>query len=99
MNRLNLKITETATSDMEIIADYIALDNKNAAIKMLKLFQKSFNSLCTHPNIGTKRQDFTHRDVLFFTIKKRYLIIYNFDKNNLVILRVLTTYMDICSML
>lgn len=85
MNKLNLKITETAIKDMEIIADYIALDKKNAAIKMLKLFQKSFNSLCRHPNIGAKRQDFTHKDVLFFTIKKRYLIIYNFDNYNLVL--------------
>lgn len=99
MNKLNLKITQTAIKDMETIADYIALDNKNAAIKMLKSFEKSFNSLCSHPNLGKKRKDFTHKDVLFFVIKKRYLIIYNFDTDNLVILRVLTTYMDICPML
>lgn len=38
MNKLNLKITDIAIKDMEIIADYIAMDNKNAAIKMLKSF-------------------------------------------------------------
>ncbi len=33
MNNLELEITGKAYNDIEIISDYIAIDNKNAAIK------------------------------------------------------------------
>ena len=50
MNKLNLEITGRAFTDIEQITDYVALDNKNAANKLAKLFQKTFESLCQHPN-------------------------------------------------
>lgn len=99
MSKFILKITDIALNDMELIADYIAKDKKNAAVKMLTLFQKSFNILSEHPEIGVKRPDFTHKDVLFYVIKKHYLVVYRIDNKNLVILRVLTTYQDICALL
>jgi len=40
MNKLDLKIKSIALEDMEKIADYIATDNKSAALKILKLFYK-----------------------------------------------------------
>ena len=99
MSKLNLKITDIALNDMELIADFIAKDKKNAAVKMLKLFHKSFNTLSEHPDIGVKRPDFTYKEVLFYVVKKHYLVIYNINEENLVVLRVLTTYQDICSLL
>lgn len=99
MNKLDLKITTIATKDMETIADYIALDNKNAAIKLLRQFYKSFEKLSEYPNIGIKRPDFTYKNVKFYVVKKQYLIIYTIIEDTIHILRVLTTYMDICSML
>lgn len=37
MNNLKLEITSKAYNDIEIISDYIAKDNKSAAIKFVKL--------------------------------------------------------------
>ncbi|MDD3688024.1 MAG: type II toxin-antitoxin system RelE/ParE family toxin [Bacteroidales bacterium] len=99
MNKLNLIIENKAESDLELIADYIAKDNKAAAIKMLKQFYKSFEKLSEFPNMGIKRLDFTYKDVKFYVIKKHYLIIYTIIEDSIHILRVLTAYQDICSLL
>ena len=99
MNKLDLKIKSVALEDMEKIADYIANDNKSASLKMLKLFYKSFNDLCIHPKLGTIRKDFTYKDVRFLKVHKHYLIVYNFDKENIYILRVLSNYQNICELL
>lgn len=99
MSKLGLKIKNIAVEDMENIADYIAVDNKIAAFKMLKLFYKAFNNLCVYPEMGVVRKDFTYKDVRFLKVHKHYLIIYNFDKENIYILRVLSNYQNICEFL
>lgn len=100
MNNLELEITGKAYNDIEIISDYIAIDNKNAAIKFVKLFNKTFEMLCKHPYLGKSREDFTYFDVKFYIVKKTYLIIYRIIDNKILrILRVLTTYQDICSIM
>ena len=60
INKLKFIIENKAESDMELIADYIAKDNKSAASKMLKKFYKSFEKLSEYLNIGIKRPDFTY---------------------------------------
>ena len=70
MNKLDLKIKSIALEDMKKIANYIASDNSAASLKMLKLFYKSFNTLCNHPELGTIRKDFTYKDVRFLKIHK-----------------------------
>ena len=98
MNNLNLEITSKAYNDIDTISDYIAEDNKSASLKMLKLFNKTFEMLTKHPNIGSVRNDFTYLDVKFYVVKKNYLVVYRvMDNKTLRILRVLTTYQDICS--
>lgn len=99
MNNLKLIIENKAESDMELIADYIAKDNKKAASKMLKQFYKSFEKLSEYPNIGIKRLDFTYKNVKFYVVKKHYLIIYTIIEDSIHILRVLTAYQDICDLL
>ena len=99
MNKLNLKIKNIAIEDMEKIADYIADDNKSASLKMINLFYKSFRSLCNHPEMGVIRKDFTFRDVRFLKVHRHYLIVYNFDEENVYILRVLSNYQNICELL
>ncbi len=97
MNNLKLEITSKAYNDIEIISDYIAKENKYVAIKFVKLFYKTFDTLCKHPYLGKSRDDFTYLDVKFYIIKKKYLVIYRIiDNKTLRILRVLTTYQDIC---
>lgn len=98
MNNLELEITSKAYNDIEIIADFIAKDNKSAANRMVKLFYKTFEMFLTHPNIGKTRKDFTYLDVKFYVVRKNYLIVYRIiDNKKLRILRVLTTYQDVCS--
>ena len=100
MNDLKLEITSKAYNDIEIIADYIAKDNKIAATRFVKLFCKTFRTLCKYPYLGKSRDDFTYWDVKFYIVKKNYLIIYRIiDNKTLRILRILTTYQDICSIL
>ena len=97
MNNLELEITSKAYNDMEIISDFIAIDNKSAANKMMKLFYKTFKMFLKHPNIGKSRHDFTYMDVKFYVVNKNYLIVYRIIDNKIIrILRVLTTYQDIC---
>ena len=99
MNDLELEITSKAYNDIEIISDYIAKDNRTAATKFVRLFfNNAFKTLCKHPYLGKSRDDFTYLDVKFYIVKKNYLVIYRIINNKtLRILRVLTTYQDICS--
>lgn len=99
MNRLNFKIKSVALEDMKKIADYIAQDNKSASLKIIKLFYKSFNNLCDYPELGSIRQDFTYKNVRFLKVYKHYLIVYNYDSENIYILRVLSNYQNICKLL
>lgn len=99
MNKLDLIIENTAEKDIYFIADYIANENKKAATKLVKEFYKSFNLLCLHPQLGFERKDFAYRNVRFYVIKKNYLDVYTVIENAIHILRILTTYQDICSLL
>ncbi len=100
MNNLELEITSKAFKDIELISDFIARDNKSAAAKLVKLLNKTFGTLCQHPNLGRAREDFTYLDVKFYIVKKNYLIVYRvIDNKTLRVLRVLTAYQDICSLL
>ena len=100
MNDLELEITSKAYNDIEIISDYIAKNNKTAATKFVKVFYKTFETLCKHPYLWKSREDYTYLDVKFYVVKKNYLVIYRIIDNKILrILRVLTTYQDICSVL
>ena len=98
-NKLNLRILDKAEEDMDIIGKHIAEDNIDAAIDLLKDFYSAFQTLTEYPNIGSKRTDFTYKDVRFYVVRKNFLILYKIDNDFLVILRVFTAYQDICSML
>ena len=100
MNNLQLEITGKAYNDIETITDFIAQDNKAAANKLAKLFNETFRLLCSYPNLGILRKNFTYMNVKFYVLNKHYLIVYRIaDNTKLRILRVLTAYQDICSQL
>lgn len=52
-----------------------------------------------YPNLGKQRIDFTYKDVKFYVVKKNYLVLYKSDNDYLYILRVFSSYSDICSIL
>lgn len=99
MNSMKLEIKSKALSDLGIISDYIAKDNKKAARKMVASFDKTFGLICQHPELGRKKHDFTDKNIRFYVVKKHYLIIYEITDDTIYILRVLTAYQDICALL
>lgn len=92
------KITKQAELDLEEIAEYIAIDNKKAALKLLETFEKSFIKLSQMPNMGFSKSEWTNKDLKFWSVKK-YLIIYKIKGNHIIIIRVLSGYRDIISLL
>ena len=99
MSKLKLNITEQAKADITLITEYIAKDNKQSAKSMAMYLYKVCSDLAKFPEMGTARPDFTYKNYRFFIVKKRYIIAYTIDGNNLFISRVLTTYQDICVLL
>lgn len=98
-NRLTLRILDKAEEDLILIGEYIAKDNPAAAYNLFKQFYATFDLLTEYPNLGVRRTDFTYKDVRFYVIRKNFLILYKFEASTLFILRVLTAYQDICTLL
>lgn len=98
MNNFDLVITEKAYNDLETIFNFIAKDNQKAALRTLNLLKSCCYTLTKFPEMGIKRPDFTYKDVQFYIVKKRFIIAYKVDKNELVILRILSSFQDICSL-
>ena len=99
MNKLNLQIKSKAIEDMERIADYIAKDNPKAAHDLLNDFYVIFDNICSFPKMGSIRKDFTYKNVRFIQVRQNYLVVYNVEHETIYILRVLSTYQEICNLL
>lgn len=94
MSKLEIIITEQAQADINGIIAYIELDNKKASYEFAKTLKKLFIHLSDFPQMGKKRPEYTNENVLFFTIKWGYSIVYFVEGNNIYILRVLSEYQD-----
>lgn len=99
MNNLKLIITEQAYKDLDLISNYVANDNIKAAEKLLNSLLKACRRLTKYPASGIRRPDFTYKNYLFYIVKKRYIIAYRVENNNLYISRVLSNYQNICKLL
>lgn len=93
-NKLSLIITNEAKEDIKHVVSYISLDNKIAGLNFAKLVRKTFVYLSEFPNMGKKRPEYTDEEILFFTIKWGYNIVYYIENDKLYILRVLSEYQD-----
>jgi plasmid stabilization system protein ParE len=91
-------LTLLAEQDLDEIIMYIAKENKNAALNLLNKFFEAFNLLADNPQIGHIRDDLTDKKVRFWSVKARYLVIY-IDITPIKIIRVLSGYRDIASMI
>lgn len=98
MNK-DYKIKSKALEDITIIADRIREDNEKATLKFVQVLYETFDKLAKFPNLGISRKDFTYKDVRFFVVKKHYLVVYNFENDCICILRVLSSYQNICALL
>lgn len=92
-------ITERAGNDIKEIAQYIAIDNKTASASMAKQFEKAFIHLANMPNSGYKKPKWCKKSNIRFWSVKKYLVIYEINKDNITILRLLSSYRDITDLL
>ncbi len=99
MNKLKIITTDRAKADIKNIIEYISEDNKKAAITIAKLIRKTIEMLAQYPLSGSKKLDILENDILIYTIKKRYTLVYKVIDDKIVFFRVLTRYQDIFAVL
>ena len=90
-----LIVTKPAQDDINQIFEYIAKDNPTAAITLLDAFEQKFNILSEFPNSGF-RPALAKSNVRVCVVAKNYQIIYQTDREFVVVARILTRYQDIC---
>lgn len=90
-------LSERASKDIEEIFDYIAVDNPIAAKNVLKSIEKRLLLLAEMPNMGNSHK-YARKGVLLWNVK-RYVIVYKTKGSSVYVVRVLSTYRDIASLL
>ena len=95
---MQVNLTPEAQDDLFAIQDFIAEGHPHAAVDLVDALFDAFDRLASHPFMGHKREDLTSRDVRFWNVRS-YLIIYNSNTTPLTIVRVLSGYRDIASIL
>lgn len=94
----NFILSPLANLDLDSIRGYITLDNPVAAKKLIIGIFEIFNHLANNPLMGHSREDLTDKPVKFFSVK-HYMIIYDHNSKPIRILRILSSYRDIPSIL
>lgn len=92
-------VSVRANKDMEEIGDFISIDNKSAASKLIDDFENSFKRLAQMPKAGYRRPDWAVDENIRFCNVKSYVIVYKINEKNIIILRILSTYRDIAGLL
>lgn len=92
------RLTPLARRDLEEIWDYLALDNREAAERVLDRIEAAIRELVRTPGMGHLREDLADRRHRFFLIYS-YLIVYRPETRPLEIIRVLHASRDIRALL
>lgn len=91
-------LTPRAEQDIGDIWDYIAVDNIDAADRVLTALETAIFRLAKTPGIGHLREDLADRRHRFFLVYS-YLIVYRFETKPLQIIRVVHAARDVQSIL
>ena len=86
-------LTPLARRDLEEIWDYLVLDNRQAAEKVLDRIEAAIGELAKTPGMGHLREDLADRRHRFFLVYS-YLIVYRPETRSLQIIRVLHASRD-----
>lgn len=92
-------ITGIAKEDITKITEYIAVNNKNASIKIVDDFYKTFELLSNFPETGVIKNNLKDKTVRIYIMKKNFAIVYRILSDKVEILRVLTRYQNIFAIL
>jgi len=91
-------LTPLASRDLEEIWDYLALDNRQAAEKVVDRIEATIKELVRTPGMGHLREDLADRRHRFFLVYS-YLIVYRPETRPLQIIRVLHASRDVRALL
>jgi toxin ParE1/3/4 len=86
-----------AAGDLREIWEFVAEDSLIAADRLLEEFYRTFRKLAEMPGMGHKREDLTHRDILFWALYS-HLIIYR-NSQPLRIVRIIHAKRDVKKLL
>ncbi len=86
-----------AAGDLREIWEFVAEDSFVAADRLLEEFYRTFQKLAEMPGMRHKREDLTHRDVLFWAFYS-YLIIYR-NSQPLRVVRIIHAKRDVKKLL
>ncbi len=89
-----LILSPEAAADLEEIAEYIASENVDAAIRVLAEIRKAMERLTDTPEIGHSREDLTSEPFRFWPVR-RYLVIYRASPEAVEVSRVLHGARDV----
>ena len=88
------RLTPSAQQDVDQIADFIAADNVDAALRVLDALEEAFRQLAERPGMGHTRADLTARPVKFWGVYS-YLIVYDQASSPLTVVAVLHGARDV----
>jgi len=91
-------VAPAAKADIDEIALYIAAADRAAAERFIDEIYDAFDLLALQPGVGHYRRDLTDRPVRFWTVMRRYMVVYR-DRSPVEIVRVLSGYRDIAALL
>lgn len=91
-------VAPLAEADLEEAAAWIAADDPRAAERFLLATEKAFRMLAKRPALGHRRPDLTPRDVRFWPVQRRFLVVYR-GAAPLQVVRVLSAYRDVAAIL
>ena len=82
------RLTERAEADIEAIANFVAADSIDAAVKVVLALEDAFILLASRPGIGHTREDLTDRPLKFWSVHS-YLVVYDSVREPVTIVAVL----------
>ena len=92
------RLAKRAEADVEAIADFMAGDSVDAAVKVLLALEDAFVLLASRPGIGHAREDLTDRPLRFWSVYS-YLVVYDPVGDPLTIVAVLHGARDVAQIL
>lgn len=97
MSKHRIRYTQQAADDLDAIFDYIALDNRDVAIKMLNAFDSSIRRLADTPYLGTalpSRENMMIAHGYRYLVVSPYMIFYRVHNDEVRIARILHSRQD-----
>jgi plasmid stabilization system protein ParE len=92
------ELSPEALGDLQIIRDFIAVDNVEAADRIIEQFFETFEQLAARPKSGHARSDLTSKNVRFWPVGS-YLVVYRDHSGGIQIVAVLHGSRDVPSVL